>query len=273
MLDRDGRPVRGQLVEVWQANASGRYAHQRDDHPAPLDPNFTGVGRCLTDDQGAYEFVTVKPGAYPWRNHVNAWRPAHIHFSLFGNAFTQRLITQMYFPGDPLFAYDPILQSVTDDSARRMARRDVRPRPVHPRMVARLPLGHRPRRSRRHLDRGGPLMSTTPSQTVGPFYGYALPFAKGGEIAPPDTPMPSPSTATSTTAPGLRSPTPSSRSGSPHPTAHAAARPARCAETPSPERSSAGPMSASPASAASGPTRTATTSCVRCRPAASPTSR
>ncbi|WP_327422156.1 protocatechuate 3,4-dioxygenase subunit beta [Streptomyces sp. NBC_01527] len=119
VLDRDGRPVRGQLVEVWQANASGRYAHQRDDHPAPLDPNFTGVGRCLTDDQGAYEFVTVKPGAYPWRNHVNAWRPAHIHFSLFGNAFTQRLITQMYFPGDPLFVYDPILQSVTDDSARR----------------------------------------------------------------------------------------------------------------------------------------------------------
>ncbi|MDF6044686.1 protocatechuate 3,4-dioxygenase subunit beta [Streptomyces sp. JH14] len=118
VLDRDGRPVRGQLVEVWQANASGRYAHQRDDHPAPLDPNFTGVGRCLTDDQGRYEFVTVKPGAYPWRNHVNAWRPAHIHFSLFGNAFTQRLITQMYFPGDPLFAHDPILQSVTDDSAR-----------------------------------------------------------------------------------------------------------------------------------------------------------
>jgi protocatechuate 3,4-dioxygenase, beta subunit len=119
VLDRDGRPVRGQLVEIWQANASGRYAHQRDDHPAPLDPNFTGVGRCLTTDQGEYEFVTVKPGAYPWRNHVNAWRPAHIHFSLFGTAFTQRLVTQMYFPGDPLFAYDPILQSVTDDRARQ----------------------------------------------------------------------------------------------------------------------------------------------------------
>ncbi len=118
VLDRAGRPVRGQLVEVWQANASGRYPHQRDDHGAPLDPNFTGVGRCLTGDDGGYRFVTVKPGAYPWRNHVNAWRPAHIHFSLFGTAFTQRLVTQMYFPGDPLFAYDPILQSVTDDAAR-----------------------------------------------------------------------------------------------------------------------------------------------------------
>ena len=116
--DRNGRPVRGQLVEIWQANASGRYAHQRDQHPAPLDPNFTGVGRALTDDLGGYRFTTVKPGAYPWRNHRNAWRPAHIHFSLFGTAFTQRLITQMYFPGDPLFRYDPILQSVTDPAAR-----------------------------------------------------------------------------------------------------------------------------------------------------------
>jgi protocatechuate 3,4-dioxygenase beta subunit len=119
VLDRHGRPVRGQLVEVWQANASGRYAHQRDDHPAPLDPNFTGAGRCLTDDAGGYHFTTVKPGAYPWRNHHNAWRPAHIHFSVFGVAFTQRLVTQMYFPGDPLFAHDPILQSVTDDAARQ----------------------------------------------------------------------------------------------------------------------------------------------------------
>ncbi len=119
VLDRDGRPVRGQLVEVWQANASGRYAHQRDDHPAPLDPNFTGVGRCLTDDDGRYRFVTVRPGPYPWRNHANAWRPAHIHFSLFGTAFSQRLVTQMYFPGDPLFPYDPIMQSVTDDAARQ----------------------------------------------------------------------------------------------------------------------------------------------------------
>jgi len=118
VLDRDGRPVRGQLVEIWQANASGRYAHQRDDHPAPLDPNFTGVGRCRTDDDGRYAFTTIKPGPYPWRNHLNAWRPAHIHFSLFGTAFTERLVTQMYFPGDPLFPYDPVLQSVTDAAAR-----------------------------------------------------------------------------------------------------------------------------------------------------------
>ncbi|MEV4109763.1 protocatechuate 3,4-dioxygenase subunit beta [Nonomuraea sp. NPDC049695] len=119
VLDRDGRPVRGQLVEIWQANASGRYLHQRDDHPAPLDPNFTGVGRCLTDDEGRYTFTTIKPGAYPWRNHVNAWRPAHIHFSVFGTAFTQRLVTQMYFPNDPLFPYDPVLNSVTDERARQ----------------------------------------------------------------------------------------------------------------------------------------------------------
>ena len=118
VLDRAGRPVAGQLVEIWQANAAGRYAHLRDQHPAPLDPNFTGTGRCLTDDSGGYRFTTVKPGAYPWRNHDNAWRPAHIHFSLFGTAFAQRLVTQMYFPGDPLFRYDPILQSVTDDRAR-----------------------------------------------------------------------------------------------------------------------------------------------------------
>ncbi|GAA2680686.1 protocatechuate 3,4-dioxygenase subunit beta [Streptomyces aculeolatus] len=116
--DRRGRPVRGQLVELWQANAAGRYAHPCDRHPAPLDPNFTGAGRCLTDDDGAYRFTTVRPGAYPWRNHENAWRPAHLHFSFFGSAFTQRLVTQMYFPGDPLFPHDPILQSVTDPAAR-----------------------------------------------------------------------------------------------------------------------------------------------------------
>ncbi|MFE6690498.1 protocatechuate 3,4-dioxygenase subunit beta [Streptomyces sp. NPDC057743] len=119
LLDRAGRPVRGQLIEIWQANAAGRYAHQRDQHPAPLDPHFTGVGRTLTDDDGHYTFTTIKPGAYPWRNHTGAWRPAHIHFSLFGAAFTQRLITQMYFPGDPLFPRDPILQSVTDEAARQ----------------------------------------------------------------------------------------------------------------------------------------------------------
>jgi protocatechuate 3,4-dioxygenase beta subunit len=118
VLDGDGRPVRRTLVEVWQANAAGRYALPQDQHPAPLDPNFTGVGRCLTDDEGRYRFVSVQPGAYPWLNHPNAWRPAHIHFSLFGPALATRLITQMYFPGDPLFAYDPIMASIRDEAAR-----------------------------------------------------------------------------------------------------------------------------------------------------------
>lgn len=117
VLDGDGRPVRRQLVEIWQANAAGRYSHQGDQHPAPLDPFFTGVGRCLTDDDGWYSFTSIKPGPYPWRNHHNAWRPAHIHFSLFGTDFTQRLITQMYFPGDQLLALDPIAQSITDPAA------------------------------------------------------------------------------------------------------------------------------------------------------------
>ncbi|QIZ98930.1 protocatechuate 3,4-dioxygenase subunit beta [Leifsonia sp. PS1209] len=118
VLDGDGRPVRGQLVEIWQANSAGRYIHKRDQHPAPLDPNFTGVGRCITGADGSYRFTTIKPGPYPWKNHHNAWRPAHIHFSLFGTDFTQRMITQMYFPGDPLFALDPIYQSIVDQGAR-----------------------------------------------------------------------------------------------------------------------------------------------------------
>ena len=118
VLEAGGRPVPETLVEVWQCNAAGRYRHQGDQHPAPLDPNFTGLGRCLTGADGSFAFVTVKPGAYPWGNHHNAWRPAHIHFSVFGRAFTERLVTQMYFPGDPLFAYDPIYQSVRDPAAR-----------------------------------------------------------------------------------------------------------------------------------------------------------
>ena len=118
VLDGEGRPVRGQLVEIWQANAGGRYLHKRDQHPSPIDPNFTGVGRCLTGPDGSYRFTTIKPGPYPWKNHRNAWRPAHIHFSLFGTEFTQRMITQMYFPGDPLFPLDPILQTVVDAEAR-----------------------------------------------------------------------------------------------------------------------------------------------------------
>jgi protocatechuate 3,4-dioxygenase beta subunit len=120
VLDEDGRAIRGALVEVWQANAAGRYRHDVDRHPAPLDPNFTGAGRVLTGDDGRYSFVTVKPGAYPWRNHENAWRPAHIHFSVFGRAFTQRLVTQMYFPGDPLMELDPILHAVRDPRARAL---------------------------------------------------------------------------------------------------------------------------------------------------------
>jgi protocatechuate 3,4-dioxygenase, beta subunit len=119
VLDGDGRPVRQALVEVWQANAAGRYVHKVDQHPAPLDPNFTGAGRCLTDDEGRYRFITVKPGAYPWGNHDNAWRPAHIHFSMFGRAFTNRLVTQMYFPDDPLFEFDPIFNSIRDPKARK----------------------------------------------------------------------------------------------------------------------------------------------------------
>jgi protocatechuate 3,4-dioxygenase beta subunit len=119
VLDEYGRPIRQSLVEVWQANSAGRYAHENDVHEAPLDPNFTGCGATFTDDQGRYRFVTIRPGCYPWRNHYNAWRPAHIHFSLFGPAFATRLVTQMYFPGDPLLAVDPIFNSTADESARQ----------------------------------------------------------------------------------------------------------------------------------------------------------
>jgi protocatechuate 3,4-dioxygenase beta subunit len=118
VLDEDGRPVPHTLIEIWQANAAGRYRHARDNHPAPIDPNFTGAGRAVTDADGQYRFVTVKPGAYPWFNHPNAWRPAHIHFSLFGQSMASRLVTQMYFPNDPLFPFDPIFQSIRDERAR-----------------------------------------------------------------------------------------------------------------------------------------------------------
>jgi protocatechuate 3,4-dioxygenase beta subunit len=118
VLDEDGRPVRRTVIEAWQANAAGRYLHENDQHDAPLDPNFTGCGHAFTDDEGRYRFVTIKPGAYPWRNHFNAWRPSHIHFSLFGPAFATRLVTQMYFPGDALLEFDPIFNSVQDAEAR-----------------------------------------------------------------------------------------------------------------------------------------------------------
>lgn len=118
LLDDDGRPIPHALIELWQANAAGRYAHPTDQHDAPLDPHFSGAAQILTGDDGEYRFITIKPGAYPWRNHPNAWRPQHIHFSLFGAGLAARLVTQMYFPGDPLLALDPIFNSVADTDAR-----------------------------------------------------------------------------------------------------------------------------------------------------------
>ncbi|NNF27507.1 MAG: protocatechuate 3,4-dioxygenase subunit beta, partial [Gemmatimonadetes bacterium] len=119
VLDGTGHPVQRALLEIWQANAAGRYIHKKDQHDAPLDPNFTGTGRCLTDDDGRYRLTTIRPGAYPWLNHENAWRPPHIHFSIFGRSFSQRLVTQMYFPGDPLLTFDPIYNSIPDEAARK----------------------------------------------------------------------------------------------------------------------------------------------------------
>ena len=119
VLDEDGRGLPDAMVEIWQANAAGRYRHCRDNHPAPLDPNFLGAGRVLTDAKGNYHFTTIRPGAYPWRNHHNAWRPAHIHFSLFGSGLLSRLVTQMYFPNDPLIPLDPIINSIPDPEARQ----------------------------------------------------------------------------------------------------------------------------------------------------------
>jgi protocatechuate 3,4-dioxygenase, beta subunit len=118
VLDEDGLPVPQTLVEVWQANAAGRYTHAKDNNPAPLDPNFSGAGRTMTDAEGRWRFVTIMPGAYPWPNHYNAWRPRHVHFSLFGQNFLTRLITQMYFPGDPLHPLDPVLNAVPDAGGR-----------------------------------------------------------------------------------------------------------------------------------------------------------
>ncbi|MDO9607915.1 MAG: protocatechuate 3,4-dioxygenase subunit beta [Brevundimonas sp.] len=123
VLDENGRPVPNTVVEVWQANAAGRYIHKNDQWNAPLDPNFTGAGHVVTDDQGRYRFITIKPGAYPWKNHFNAWRPEHIHFSLLGPAFATRLVTQMYFPGDPLIAIDPICQAIPEAAVQRLVSR------------------------------------------------------------------------------------------------------------------------------------------------------
>ena len=154
VLGSDGKPLRGQLVEIWQANAAGRYRHAVDTHDAPLDPNFTGCGRCVTDDDGTYRFVTVLPGAYPWGNHPNAWRPKHIHFSLFGRAFPERLVTQMYFPGDPLFPFDPIFNSIPDERARERLVSQFELGADGARLGARLPLRHRARRPRGNAARG-----------------------------------------------------------------------------------------------------------------------
>ena len=127
VTDEDGSPMPGTMIELWQANAAGRYDHPADRHDAPLDPNFHGAGRVFSDADGKYRFLSVRPGAYPWHNHDNAWRPSHIHFSLFGAGFAQRLITQMYFEGDPLLAFDPIFHSVPDRKARErlVARFDI----------------------------------------------------------------------------------------------------------------------------------------------------
>lgn len=153
VLDGDGRPVAGQLVEIWQANAAGRYIHKRDQHPAPLDPNFTGVGRCITGDDGSYSFTTIKPGAYPWKNHLNAWRPAHIHFSMFGSEFTQRIVTQMYFPGDNCSRWTPPFtsRSWTRTPATASWLSMITSSPA--RMGARLQVGHHPDRFQADLDR------------------------------------------------------------------------------------------------------------------------
>ncbi len=120
VLNEHGAPVPNTLLEIWQANAAGRYVHRNDQWPGPLDPNFLGIGRCLTDSDGVYRFLTVRPGAYPWRNHANAWRPAHIHFSLFGPTWISRLVTQMYFPDDPLHALDPIFNAVPESARPRL---------------------------------------------------------------------------------------------------------------------------------------------------------
>ncbi len=118
LTDEAGRAVPGALIEIWQANAAGRYVHREERHPAPLDPNFLGAGRTITGVDGSYRFVTIKPGSYPWGNHRNAWRPAHIHFAVFGAGIAQRLITQMYFPGDPTLPFDPIFNATPEACVR-----------------------------------------------------------------------------------------------------------------------------------------------------------
>ena len=219
---RSGRPM-----------PAGRYIHKRDQHPAAIDPNFTGVGRCLTDDDGTYRFTTIKPGPYPWKNHRNAWRPAHIHFSLFGTEFTQRIVTQMYFPGDPLFAFDPIYQSIVDPRARDRLVASYDHDLSVARVVHRLPLGHRAHGQPPHPDRerdGRARMSArdltaTPGQTVGPFFHTPSRFPATASWSAPDAPTPYACTGRCSTVPATLSPTPSSSCGRRTPTAGSAASP------------------------------------------------
>jgi protocatechuate 3,4-dioxygenase beta subunit len=187
VLDEEGRPVRDTLVEVWQANAAGRYRHAVDQHDAPLDPNFTGCGRLRTDAEGRYRIVTIRPGAYPWGNHENAWRPAHIHFSVFGPAFATRLVTQMYFPGDPLLEVDPIFNCTADASARWRLVSAFDWQATVPGWA----LGYRfdvvlRGREGTPLEAGPGLVATT-SQTVGPFYSIGLDALRREDLAPPGT--------------------------------------------------------------------------------------
>jgi protocatechuate 3,4-dioxygenase beta subunit len=182
--DEDGRAIPNTLVEVWQANAAGRYLHECDQHAAPLDPNFTGCGAALTDEQGNYRFVTIRPGSYPWRNHYNAWRPAHIHFSLFGPAFATRLVTQMYFPGDPLLPADPIFNCVSDEAAKRrlIANFDWETTVPETALGYRFDIILRGREQTPFED--GKHTPATTSQTVGPFFKIGLSPLYRDDIAP-----------------------------------------------------------------------------------------
>jgi protocatechuate 3,4-dioxygenase beta subunit len=188
LLGCDGEPLRGQLVEIWQCNAAGRYAHDADQHPAPLDPHFVGAGRCLTDSEGRFRFVTIRPGAYPWGNHPNAWRPAHIHFSVFGRTFAQRLITQMYFPDDPLLGFDPILQAIRDPNARARLISTFDWSTTEPDWALGylfdiVVSGHLASPVEQAIT-----LAPTPSQTIGPFFRFGLAWLHGRRLAEPGAP-------------------------------------------------------------------------------------
>ena len=184
--DENSRPLANTLVEIWQANAAGRYLHEIDQHKAPLDPNFTGVGQAITDSEGRYRFVTIRPGEYPWRNHYNAWRPAHIHFSLFGPAFATRLVTQMYFPGDPLIPFDPIFNCTADETREKPADFHFRLGIYGAGTCLGIPLRHRASWTRGNSDGGTEEMSlqATPSQTVGPYFRIGLQWLHCDNLAP-----------------------------------------------------------------------------------------